>query len=327
MSVLADRLSSAPFFPTPLPNEHLYGALARYHVLSGNRDPRETRSDLAIASGPLRAQDAITHSARSAPNRVAALLGVSGCDLVCQHTLWPLFCLAMPAATIDAWQQAWENGTDIEVEPDAKLNRQLLRHDRSWRCCLACIDEDRRRYGVAYWHVEHQIPGLSSCPHHGRVLSGQCQRCGQARLSLDDLKLPAPICRCDPKPQVDVMLWDDWLYALFLRARSSCDLSLERVLQVVRQVFDLPQRIGLKQRRAVDEALTRIEAKMGISHLARLFVSYDSADGRFRGGRRPNLVSTTLRDPGLRIRHPLYYLVLLWGAGISVDTLMGQSSP
>ena len=35
------------------------------------------------------------------------------------------------------------------------------------RYCPICIEEDRKKYGECYFHVEHQIPELSCCPHHG----------------------------------------------------------------------------------------------------------------------------------------------------------------
>jgi hypothetical protein len=34
-------------------------------------------------------------------------------------------------------------------------------------CCHKCIKRDLKQHGVSYWHREHQIPGVFTCPTHG----------------------------------------------------------------------------------------------------------------------------------------------------------------
>lgn len=38
------------------------------------------------------------------------------------------------------------------------------------RLCLLCVRSDKSRYGVAYWHLSHQLPGASLCERHGTRL-------------------------------------------------------------------------------------------------------------------------------------------------------------
>jgi hypothetical protein len=42
---------------------------------------------------------------------------------------------------------------------------------RSCRYCPECAKEDRMRYGEAYWHRIHQLPGLPVCPTHNTLLT------------------------------------------------------------------------------------------------------------------------------------------------------------
>lgn len=35
-----------------------------------------------------------------------------------------------------------------------------------WKFCSTCRVLDRLKYGIAYWHREHQVPGIDICPHH-----------------------------------------------------------------------------------------------------------------------------------------------------------------
>ncbi|NCC22596.1 MAG: hypothetical protein EOM26_09055 [Alphaproteobacteria bacterium] len=58
------------------------------------------------------------------------------------------------------------------------------------KACRACIDEDHTGYGVAYWHLDHQYPGVWVCLRH---LAPLC-RLGSRTLSLQRFAwyLPAP---------------------------------------------------------------------------------------------------------------------------------------
>lgn len=39
------------------------------------------------------------------------------------------------------------------------------------RCCGDCAAIDMEKYGYSWWRVEHNLPGVTSCIHHGTVLA------------------------------------------------------------------------------------------------------------------------------------------------------------
>lgn len=41
-----------------------------------------------------------------------------------------------------------------------------------WKFCSTCRVLDRARYGIAYWHRVHQVPGIDLCPLHDEPLHG-----------------------------------------------------------------------------------------------------------------------------------------------------------
>lgn len=45
-----------------------------------------------------------------------------------------------------------------------------FRANHPLKACEACMDEDRATFGWAYWHVDHQFPGLWICQKHGQLL-------------------------------------------------------------------------------------------------------------------------------------------------------------
>jgi len=69
--------------------------------------------------------------------------------------------------------------------------------ERAWRWCTICAKADDAQYGFAYWHVDHQFPGLVHCPNHpGTALLDRCHHCGNAHTSLESLALPPIDGRC-----------------------------------------------------------------------------------------------------------------------------------
>lgn len=192
------------------------------------------------------------------------------------------------------------------------MNWRILRHDTSWRYCADCVEDDVARHRVAYWHRTHQVPGLVFCPEHGARLIGRCQQCGHARSTLDDLELPGARCECIPErepPECDS--WDAWLANLVQGMKENGRRSLETTQARIREGFGLPDRVTGKHRPRIDEALTAIELAIGREKLAQFFEFYGSADGRFRGRTRPNLLYASLTDSRRMMRHPLYFLVAM----------------
>ncbi|WP_105200891.1 TnsD family Tn7-like transposition protein [Pseudoalteromonas sp. T1lg10] len=57
------------------------------------------------------------------------------------------------------------------VYEQARMAASKLSFGYVLKCCCACMEEDKARYGLAYWHTMHQLHGVSVCPVHARVLS------------------------------------------------------------------------------------------------------------------------------------------------------------
>ncbi len=84
------------------------------------------------------------------------------------------------------------------------------------RSCAQCIQEDRQKKGFAYYHLEHQLPGVAVCWMHGNPLWIGCAKCGTTSTRNAILSLPGE-CTCRSyKPLViskklprklDTLLW------------------------------------------------------------------------------------------------------------------------
>ena len=182
------------FFPQPLPDEHVFSLVARYHRLSANRNATDTRKQLGVSKGAIKAQNIFNATFHSALPAVASQVGSDTLTLANNHSLYPLFKLSIPSPLTGIWIKAWRDGNISPPFTDRWMNDRVLAFDKSWRFCKSCITKDREKYGVSYWHVSHQIPTLELCPIHHEKLIGLCEFCGAGHSTLNELQLPNVMC-------------------------------------------------------------------------------------------------------------------------------------
>lgn len=146
------------YFPTPYPGEWMYSVLCRYHLRSG-RDKSQTSIWELFGGKPT--ADVGSIFPNSTISEVMRQLP-SGClntkTIILNHTLFLYYTRC------------------YQLEQKEKLLAQLCSGTTSIRCsghssvpryCPLCAMSDRRTYGEAYWHIEHQIPAMEVCVQHG----------------------------------------------------------------------------------------------------------------------------------------------------------------
>lgn len=114
--------------------------------------------------------------------------------IIQENTLLPLFSpfIGQTEAGEAAATDRWLRGMMSRVP-----RRVVGKHGDSY-LCTSCLREDEQMHGVAYWHREHQAPGVALCWRHGTSLMSSCPQCSypfQFRKNL--LSAPwMPCCRC-----------------------------------------------------------------------------------------------------------------------------------
>lgn len=161
-------LLPAEHFTAWLPDETLFSLASRRHVLSGN------------ARAALTCKQLFGHPQRGAahdfPSRIDEFvrrtrgeLG-SADSIIRDHTLLPYY---LPFRTIDDTRSAMGamRGDGIgSLKFQLGILTSRFRAHHPLKACLRCMADDRARFGVAYWHVIHQYPGVWTCPEHGLLL-------------------------------------------------------------------------------------------------------------------------------------------------------------
>lgn len=157
------------YFPPLLPDELFYSGCARFsdcfqmpsersvvETLFGNQD------QYAIVDLPC---GLTRFTQKLLPNYP---LGVE--TIIDRHTLFPYFTsfFSLDQSSEIRSDMKSENGRSIHTR--VGLMASTVPDPAFLKFCSKCISRDRQRYGNAYWHRIHQIPGVYICPDHNQPL-------------------------------------------------------------------------------------------------------------------------------------------------------------
>lgn len=157
----AIRRHAVPYW---LPDETLFSLSSRFHVVAGHALARSSALTLFghKTQGTLHdLPSRLSHFALSTEGRL-------GCpeDIACSRTVLGYY---LPLRSPDCVQGVL-NAIDGSDTGSLKFRLGLLtsrfRAHHPLKACPACMRLDRSRFGVAYWHLEHQYPGVWLCPQH-----------------------------------------------------------------------------------------------------------------------------------------------------------------
>lgn len=159
-------------FPIPMPDEALLSVIQRAVLLDTAATERRAAKRL-FKSSSLQ----FCSPFPSCIPAIAELSDMTGNYWIQHHTILPVFRALTPAARyIDAYQSLL-NGKGDAVFKSLSLiaNRQC--NTGAMRFCSECAEEDIKEVGLAYWHVEHQLPGTFVCSKHNiRLMSTPVSR-------------------------------------------------------------------------------------------------------------------------------------------------------
>ncbi len=90
--------------------------------------------------------------------------------LLFQQTTAPLFLTFMSSQTADL-KRLMASGDSSKALRICHYHKFSHGTGLSLEYCSLCAREDIQNQGVAYWHREHQIPGVNACSVHGTLLN------------------------------------------------------------------------------------------------------------------------------------------------------------
>ena len=85
-------------------------------------------------------------------------------SLIKRNTLYPFFRSFLTPVEIYSFKDLLRTKSSTSIPQAAKISDK--EHGRVLKFCLKCRLEDEQKYGEAYWHRQHQIPGMLMCVQH-----------------------------------------------------------------------------------------------------------------------------------------------------------------
>lgn len=149
-----------------LPGESAYSLVARFHMMSPYNCVKHT-NQILFGRELIRVNPFL-------PGHIDNLARLSGIHRAA-------FSVTASAHTIVAFglkHRAKRNGlfeaeiTDngSEIYEKGRIAASKLSFGHMLKSCPACIAEDEMKFGVPYWHVVHQLHGVTVCPVHNVLL-------------------------------------------------------------------------------------------------------------------------------------------------------------
>jgi hypothetical protein len=161
-------LFGKPAFLSWLPGETLFSLIGRHHLFRGHVLAARTCEQFF---GHSRAG-----SQHDIPSRLSHFVSRTGVcfgqvdEVANEHTLlayYRSFLSSEELADVTACM-AGESVAHLKLRLGILTSR--FRSNHPLKACEACISADRLEFGWAYWHLEHQYPGVWVCPKHGELL-------------------------------------------------------------------------------------------------------------------------------------------------------------
>lgn len=157
------------FFPTAYPDELLYSILARYHVRSGNISPKATLRELFGSTTITATVDLPSHLNALVQN-LPPLSKLTVESLIQKHTLYPFYAPFLFPDKAELVRGSMLEHSWGDIHARAGIMASSVRTPNHLRFCPACFREEQEKYGEAYWHRLHQLPGVVVCPAHLTML-------------------------------------------------------------------------------------------------------------------------------------------------------------
>ena len=156
-------------FPSPYPDELLYSVVARYHIRSGNKSFRQTHQELfettELQPDKIILPNNLNFLASQLP--VGSKLTVE--SLIKKNTLYPFFRTFLTPIEIYSFKNLLREKSSTSISQAAKISDK--ERNTVLKFCSKCQQQDEQKYGEAYWHRLHQIPGMLVCLKHHNPLS------------------------------------------------------------------------------------------------------------------------------------------------------------
>lgn len=165
-------LNTSVPLPYWLPNETLFSLCSRNHSFLLNLSPRQTCNQL-FGHPRQGMQHDLPSNVATFATRSNGVLGTAT-EIIHQHTILPFFAPFQSPERIQMAVNTMLGASVGGLKYRLGLVTGRFGAEHPLKACPQCMEEDVANLGVAYWHLDHQYPGVLVCTLHGSPLWESC---------------------------------------------------------------------------------------------------------------------------------------------------------
>lgn len=151
-----------------LPGESLFSLCSRYHLIAANHTPART-SQLLFGSKRAGSAHDVPANVNALVSRAKDALGAAN-EIIIKRSLLPYYFPFHTVSRCTHWLKQMCEGTAPHVKIQMGLAASGFGMSHPLKACPECMRSDVLKYGINYWQVTHQLPGVHTCTHHGHPL-------------------------------------------------------------------------------------------------------------------------------------------------------------
>ena len=204
--------------PIIYPNELFYSFLCRTYVRSGVGSSREFTKLVFHKGTDLPKTGFINKLNDDFKEKLNNQ--VSDMELICGHTVFNFYSRFLSSAEKEKAVKEIVNGKNSfnYIHIPASKDEMYLRY------CPECVNEDRKKYGEAYFHIEHQLEKVRICVHHKcKLLNTELVNGCKNQMTLKPLEV------CELNEIVDYVSDEsiEFMVSKYIYDFLMCDFTLE----------------------------------------------------------------------------------------------------
>ena len=200
------------WFPTSFPDETLHSICGRY-----SRIVKYT--NIAAVARELFGEHkkTVSHEFPCSLNHLVSVLpdhkNLTVERIIDEHTIYSFFFYFLPKKRAERIKACITESNNDSPNSLLGVNTSKISLQPMLKFCPECFDQDREKFGIAYWHRLHQIPGVHLCIDHLVFLeNSEFPRINASQpslfVNLEDQKANYSIRQVDLKNQVHNHLLD-----------------------------------------------------------------------------------------------------------------------
>lgn len=151
-----------------LPDECFYSLCCRQHLLWSNQSNEETVAILFGPDAPSLLHDFPKNL--SLLNDEAQRSWGNSEEIINYHSIVPIFFPFQSTERVEEIKEILQGSKFSSLKYRLGLITGRFGGSHPLKACLTCMKNDEYRYGTTYWHLSHQLPGVTACPLHRKLL-------------------------------------------------------------------------------------------------------------------------------------------------------------